>query len=218
MNLLEIDYEFKVSIIQTMIMVIIPTIISFILGIFLGSILFLTKKDGVLSNKIIYSITNLIINIVRSMPFIIFVVILIPLTRKVFGTAFGVIPASFPICFIGTALYSRFVEQSFLDVNPKMVDLAKSMRANPFQIIYHFMIVESRSSLVLGLTSCMISIISYSTVMGIVGGGGIGDYAIRHGYYEYDYNLIYKALVIMMIIVFIIQYLGNKIANKLDKK
>lgn len=212
------DYEFRLSIIQTIIMIIIPTVVSLMVGLLIGSTLYITRKDGVKPNKILYNVSNLFVNIIRSVPFILFVVILIPLTRKVFGTAFGVLPATFPICFIASSLYARFVEQSFLDVNPNLIDVAQSMRANLFQIIYHFLLVESRSSLILGMTSTIISIISYSTVMGMVGGGGIGDYAIRYGYYEYDYNAIYKALFVMMMMVISIQYVGNKLASKLDKK
>ena len=94
----------------------------------------------------------------------------------------------------------------------------KSLKATTFQLVWHFLLVEARSSLVLGLTSSIISFISYSTVMGIVGGGGIGDYAMRYGYNEYNFTAIYKAVTIMIIIVFIIQFTGNKISKKLDKK
>lgn len=213
-----IDLELIYAIKDTLIMVFYPTLCAIFLGTPLGAMLFLTKKNGVLENKWIYLPCNLYVNVIRSFPFLIFVIVLIPFTRLVFGTAFGLLPASFPICFIAIALYARFVEQSFHEVKVDIIQLAISLKATTFQLIWHFLLVESRSSLVLGLTSSIISFISYSTVMGIVGGGGIGDYAIRYGYYEYNFKVVYKAVFIMIIIVFLIQFIGNKISQKLDKK
>ncbi|ACZ00769.1 methionine ABC transporter permease [Streptobacillus moniliformis] len=210
--------ELLLSIKDTFIMVLIPTICAILFGIPLGALLYITKKGGLKENIYIYLPINIYINVVRSFPFLIFVIVLIPLTRLVFGTAFGLLPASFPICFVAVALYARFVEQSFHDVDLGIIDAALSMKATSFQIVWHFLLVESRSSLVLGLTSSIISFISYSTVMGIVGGGGIGDFAIRYGYQEYNYPLVYKVVSIMIIIVFFIQILGNKISKKLDKR
>lgn len=203
---------------ETFVMVSIPTIFAILLGIPLGALLFLTRPNGLKENKFIYYIVNIYINVVRSFPFLIWVIVLIPFTRKVYGTAFGVYPASFPIIFIAIALYARFVEQSFRDVNKGVLDAAISLNASTFQIVWHFLLVEARGSLVLGLTSSIISFISYSTVMGIVGGGGIGDYVMRHGYIEYNFKLIYNIVFIIIIIIFIIQSLGNYIAKLLDKK
>ncbi|CAM3114988.1 ABC transporter permease subunit [Streptobacillus felis] len=210
--------ELLTSIKDTFIMVLIPTICAIFLGIPLGSLLYLTKKDGLKENISIYIPINIYINVVRSFPFLILVIVLIPITRLVFGTAFGLLPASFPICFVAVALYARFVEQSFHDVDPGIIDAALSMKATNFQVVWHFLLVEARSSLVLGLTSSIISFISYSTVMGIVGGGGIGDFAIRYGYQEYNYPLVYKVVSIMIVIVFAIQFIGNYVSKKLDKR
>lgn len=212
------DNELVKAFFETMIMLFIPTIISIIFGLLVGSFLYLSYEKSIYPNKKIYNILNLFVNSIRSIPFLIFVILLIPLTRYIFNTAFGVIPASFPICFVGIAIYSRFVEQSFYEVDKGIISLAISLNATKFQIIYYFLITETRQSLVLGITSTMISIISYSTVMGIVGGGGLGDYVIRYGYYEYNYILIYKAIAIIFIIVLFIQNIGNKLANILDKK
>lgn len=210
--------EFITALKETFIMVSIPSLVCVILGIPLGSILFLCSKGGIYENRLLFQPVNIFINVVRSFPYLIFVVVLIPLTRFFLGTAFGVYAASFPICFVATSLYARFVEQSFYEVNKGILDLAKSMGASPIQIIKDFLIVESCQSLVLGLTSTIISIISYSTVMGIVGGGGIGDYAMTHGYYEYDFKIIYQTVFVIIIIVYFIQYIGNYISKKLDKK
>ena len=212
------DTELLIAIKDTFIMVLIPTVCAVFLGIPLGALVFLTDKGGIRENKFINIPCNIYINVVRSFPFLIFVVILIPLTRLIFGTAFGLFPASFPICFVAVALYARFTEQSFYDVNSGIIEAALSMKASVFQIVWHFLLVEARSSLVLGLTSAIISFISYSTVMGVVGGGGIGDYAMRYGYNEYNYALVYRVVTIMIVIVFSIQIIGNRISKNLDKK
>lgn len=213
-----IDYELLIALKDTFIMISIPTVFAIIFGTLIGSILFLTEKGAIYENKGINNILNIFINIIRSFPFLIFVIVLLPLTRYIFNTGFGLMPATFPLCFVSVALYSRFVEQSFYDVNPEIIELAISLKASPFQLIYNFMLVEARSSLVLGLTSCIISLFSYSSVMGIVGGGGIGDYAMRYGYYEYNYVLVYKVVSIILIIVIFIQKIGEYISKKLDKK
>ena len=202
---MEINSELILSIKDTIIMVSIPTLCAILIGIPIGSLLYLTRRGSIKENIFIYGPLNIYVNVVRSFPFLIFVVVLIPLTRFVFGTAFGLMPAAFPICLIAVALYG-------------VIEAALAMRANVFQIIWHFLLVESRSSLVLGLTSSIISFISYSTVMGIVGGGGIGDYAMRYGYYEYNYKLVYEVVLIMIFIVFTIQFLGNYISKKIDKR
>ena len=207
------NWEILNALKDTLIMILIPTLFAIFLGIPLGSLLFLTNKGSIKENMRIYIPANIYVNVVRSFPFV-----LMPVARLIFGTAFGLIPASFPICVVAVALYARFVEQSFYDVDKGILDVALSMKATSFQIVWHFLIVEARSSLVLGLTSSIISFISYSTVMGVVGGGGIGDYAMRYGYNEYNYALVFKMVAIMIIIVFSIQILGNYIAKKLDKR
>lgn len=195
------DYELIQALRETLIMITIPTVISILFGIPIGACIYLKNRF------IIFC--NIFVNTIRSIPYLLFVILLIPLTRLIFSTAFGVLPATLPLCF---------VEQSFCDVNTGVIELAKSMKVSNYQLVRYFLIVESRQSLVLGLTSSMISIISYSTVMGIVGGGGIGDYAIRYGYYEFNMQVVYKAILCIVILVFTIQILGKKISEILDKK
>lgn len=213
-----IDYELLISIKETFIMVFISGFLGMIFGLIIGSFMFFSSNQKLISSKYIYFFLNSIVNIIRSIPFLIFVVVLIPFTRFIIGTGFGVYAASFPMTFVSTALYARFVEQSFLELDPKIIDTAISMKASKFQILRYFLIVEASPSLVLGFTSVLISLISYSTVMGVIGGGGIGDYAMRHGYYEYNFEMIYISIILLMIIVFSIQFIGNKIAKKLNKR
>lgn len=204
------DYELMQALRETIIMILIPTLVSIIFGLPIGACIYLKNKLSIFC--------NIYVNVVRSVPYLLFVIILIPLTRLLFSTAFGVLPATLPLCFVGVATFSRFVEQSFGDVNKGIIELAESMKVSKYQLVRYFLIVEARQSLVLGLTSTIISIISYSTVMGIVGAGGIGDYAIRYGYYEFNMQVVYKAIIYIIILVFIIQIVGKKISELLDKK
>lgn len=204
------DYELMQALRETIIMILIPTLVSIIFGLPIGACIYLKNSLSIFC--------NIYVNVVRSVPYLLFVIILIPLTRLLFSTAFGVLPATLPLCFVGVATFSRFVEQSFGDVNKGVIELAESMKVSKYQLVRYFLIVEARQSLVLGLTSTIISIISYSTVMGIVGAGGIGDYAIRYGYYEFNMQVVYKAIIYIIILVFIIQIVGKKISELLDKK
>lgn len=204
------DYELMQALRETIIMILIPTLVSIIFGLPIGACIYLKNRLSIFC--------NIYVNVVRSVPYLLFVIILIPFTRLLFSTAFGVLPATLPLCFVGVAIFSRFVEQSFGDVNKGVIELAESMKVSKYQLVRYFLIVEARQSLVLGLTSTIISIISYSTVMGIVGAGGIGDYAIRYGYYEFNMQVVYKAIIYIVILVFIIQIVGKKISELLDKK
>lgn len=204
------DYELMQALRETIIMILIPTLVSIIFGLPIGACIYLKNRLSIFC--------NIYVNVVRSVPYLLFVIILIPFTRLLFSTAFGVLPATLPLCFVGVATFSRFVEQSFGDVNKGVIELAESMKVSKYQLVRYFLIVEARQSLVLGLTSTIISIISYSTVMGIVGAGGIGDYAIRYGYYEFNMQVVYNAIIYIVILVFIIQIVGKKISELLDKK
>lgn len=157
-------------------------------------------------------------NIVRSFPFLLLVVFLIPFTRFVVGTAIGTTAATVPLAIISIAYYARLVEQSLLDVPKGIVEAAISMGASKTQIIFKFLYREARSGLVFGLTTATISFISYSTIMGIVGGGGVGDFAIRYGYQRYENELMLFTIAIMIILVLLIQFTGTKLSKILDKR
>ena len=155
-----------------------------------------------------FSILNLLVNIIRSFPFLLLVVFLIPFTRLLIGTAIGTAAATVPLAIIAIAHYSRLVEQSLLDVPKGVLDAAISMGASVKEVIWKFLFVEARSGLVLGLTTSIISFISYSTIMGVVGGGGIGDFAIRYGYQQFKTELMIYMIIIMIILVQVIQFIG----------
>ena len=145
-------------------------------------------------------------------------VALIPFTRWLVGTSFGTTAASVPLAFVAAALYARFSEQTLLDVPEQTVELARSLGASPLQLVTRFLYSEARSGLVLSLTTVTISMVSYSTIMGVVGGGGVGDFAIRYGYQTYEYDLMYATIVLMIVAVMIIQGAGTLLSRALDRR
>ncbi|WP_438349392.1 methionine ABC transporter permease [Paenibacillus sp. FA6] len=203
---------------ETFAMVGISIFAAILVGLPVGTFLYLLRKSQLYENGLLYGILNIIVNVVRSFPFLLLVVFLIPFTRLVVGTALGTLAASVPLSIMAIAYYSRLVEQSLLEVPKGVIEAASSMGASTLQIIVKFLYVEARSGLVLGLTTSTISFISYSTVMGIVGGGGIGDFAIRYGYQRFETDLMIFTIIIMIILVQSIQYTGSFISRILDKR
>ncbi|WP_308492548.1 methionine ABC transporter permease [Microbacterium terrisoli] len=191
---------------------------AIVLGMPLGVVIYLTRPGGVRELRPVWFVANTYVTVVRSFPFLLFVVFLIPVTRLVFGTTFGTPAATFPLCFVGVALYARLVEQILLEVSPGVLRAAHAMGASTPQLVGRFLLVEARSGLVYALTSASISLISYSTVLGIVGGGGLGDFALRYGYQEYDYPLMYTTIVLVIVCVLLIQTAGEKASALLDKR
>lgn len=189
------------------------------IGLPLGTLLFLTAEGKPLENIWLYRIANLFVNIVRSFPFLLLVIAMQPAIRFFYGRATGdPIAASFPMMLIAIVLYARFVEQSLLDLPKDLLETAESMGATTFQLISRFLFPEARSSLVIGFTTAFVSFLSYSTIMGVVGGGGIGDFAIRYGYQSYETDVMYAAIFLIIVFVEIIQGLALALARKLDKK
>ena len=216
--LLQYETEIWQSIGQTFVMVSISVAAAVLIGLPLGTLLYLCRKGNLLENRMVFSSLNLTVNVIRSFPFLLLVVFLIPFTRLIVGTALGTLAAAVPLSIVAIAYYSRLVEQSLLEVPRGVIESAISMGASNWQIVFQFLYVEARSGLVLGLTTSTISFISYSTIMGIVGGGGVGDFAIRYGYQRFETELMLYVIVIMIIFVQIIQFTGTTIAKRLDKR
>lgn len=216
--LVQYEAEIWVSIGETFIMVGASIAAAILLGLPVGTLLFLCRKEQILENRLVFTILNLLVNIIRSFPFLLLVVFLIPFTRLIIGTAIGTTAAIVPLSIIAIAHYSRLVEQSLLDVPKGVMEAAISMGASVKEIVFKFLYVETRSGLVLGLTTSIISFISYSTIMGVVGGGGIGDFAIRYGYQQFKTDLMIYMIIIMIILVQLIQFTGTTIARIIDKR
>ncbi|WP_277584046.1 methionine ABC transporter permease [Psychrobacillus antarcticus] len=216
--LVQYEAEIWVSIGETFIMVGASLGAAILLGLPVGTLLFLCRKGEVIENRLVFTVLNLLVNIIRSFPFLLLVVFLIPFTRLIIGTAIGTTAAIVPLSIIAIAHYSRLVEQSLLDVPKGVMEAAISMGASVKEIVFKFLYVETRSGLVLGLTTSIISFISYSTIMGVVGGGGIGDFAIRYGYQQFKTDLMIYMIIIMIILVQLIQFTGTTIARIIDKR
>ncbi|UOR02656.1 ABC transporter permease subunit [Leucobacter allii] len=166
----------------------------------------------------LWTAANLYVTIVRSFPFLLFVVFMIPLTRLVFGTTFGTVAATFPLAFVAVAIYARLTEQILLELPSGLTQAATAMGATIPQTVFRFLLVEGRSGLVYALTSATISFVSYSTVLGVVGGGGIGDFAMRYGYHQYDFTLMYVTIALIVICVMLLQSLGNRVSRRIDHR
>ena len=210
--------EIMTSILQTAIMVGVSVLAAILVGLPVGTLIYITSKGKILENNVAYNILNLAVNIIRSFPFLLLVVFLIPFTRLILGTAIGTAAACVPLAIIAIAHYARFVEQALLEVPKGVIEAAVSMGASVKDVIFKFLFIEARSGLVLGLTTSTVSFISYSTIMGVVGGGGIGDFAIRYGYQQFQTELMLYMIIIMVIFVQLIQLLGTTVARKLDKR
>lgn len=216
--LVQYEAEIWASIGETFVMVGVSILAAILVGLPIGTLLFLCKKGQMLENRFVFSSLNLLVNIIRSFPFLLLVVFLIPFTRFVIGTAIGTAAATIPLSIIAIAHYSRLVEQSLLDVPKGVMEAAISMGASVKEVMFKFLYVEARSGLVLGLTTSIISFISYSTIMGVVGGGGIGDFAIRYGYQQFKTDLMMYVIIIMIILVQLIQFTGTTVSRMIDKR
>ena len=206
------------ALLETGYMVIVAIIAAVLVGLPLGTLIYLTRTGGPLENRLVWGLADLYVTIVRSFPFLLFVVFMIPVTRLVFGTTFGTTAASFPLAFVAVAIYARLVEQILLEIPPGILTSARSMGASVWQTVTRFLYVESRSGLVYALTSATISFVSYSTVLGVVGGGGVGDFALRYGYQEYQFALMYVTIVLIIACVLVVQATGHLVSRALDRR
>jgi D-methionine transport system permease protein len=171
-----------------------------------------------LENRTLFAVVGWFVNSVRSFPFIILLVALVPFTRVIAGTSIGPVAAAVPLSFAAIPYFARLVEQCLRDVPRGVIEAAHAMGASEAQIVLHVLLVEARSGLVLALTVLAISFLSYSAVAGVVGGGGIGDLAIRYGYYRFQTDVMVLTVAILIVLVQGIQFCGNAIARRLDQR
>ncbi|KPG89636.1 MULTISPECIES: methionine ABC transporter permease [Staphylococcus] len=198
---------------ETLYMVTVSLIIGALIGIPLGILLVVTRKHGIWPNVVIHQILNPIINILRSIPFIILLIAIVPFTKLVAGTSIGTTAAIVPLTVYVAPYIARLVENSLLEVEDGIIEAAKAMGASPLQIIRHFLLPEALGSLVLAITTAIIGLIGSTAMAGAVGGGGIGDLALVYGYQRFDTLVIIITVVVLVIIVQIIQSLGNFISR-----
>lgn len=203
---------------QTFLMLAIGLSAALLLGGPLGVLLFLLGPGQSLENRPLFLVLNWIVNTVRSFPFIILLVALVPFTRAIAGTSIGPLAAAVPLSFAAIPYFARLVDQSLREVPRGVIEAAHAMGASELQIVLRVLLVEARSGLVLALTVLAVSFLSYSAVAGVVGGGGIGDLAIRYGYYRFQTDVMVLTVALLVVLVQILQFAGNGLASKLDKR
>jgi len=217
-NIVAILPELSTALGQTLLMLAIGLSTAVLLGGPLGIWLFLLGPGQSLANRPVFAVVNWLVNTVRSFPFIILLVALVPFTRVIAGSSIGPVAAAVPLSFAAIPYFARLVEQNLRDVPRGVIEAAHAMGASELQIIWRVLIVEARSGLVLALTVLAISFLSYSAVAGVVGGGGIGDLAIRYGYYRFQTDVMVFTVAILIVLVQAIQLVGNTLARRLDKR
>lgn len=200
---------------ESLYMIGVSLLFAIVIGIPIGVLLAETRKDGILQNKFIYSILQTITNILRSIPFIILLVAILPLTKFIVGTSIGTTAAIVPLSLYIIPFSARLVEQAILEINPVIIECAKSMHAKKWQIIWFFILPEATPAIVLAITNVIIGLISASSMAGTIGGGGIGDLAISQGYERFNTPIIFVTVIILVILVNVVQFIGNFIYKKI---
>lgn len=198
---------------QTLYMVLIAGGIAILLGIPLGIVLLTTRPNGILAHRKLNAVLSIIINITRSIPFIILLVALIPLTRFIVGTSIGTTAAIIPLSIAAIPFVARLTESAVSEISPGLIEAGIAMGASPKQIIYHILLPESLPSLINNITVTLVNLIGYSAMAGAIGGGGLGDLAIRYGYQRFDLQIMLATVIILIILVQLIQWLGDKMSH-----
>jgi D-methionine transport system permease protein len=198
---------------ETIYMVLIASLLAIIVGLPLGITLYISRKGNILAHPIIHQSLAAIINITRSIPFIILMIAIIPFTRFIVGSAIGTTAAIVPLSICAMPFIGRIVENALLEIPKGLTEAAVAMGATPKQIILKVLIHEALPSIINGLTLTIVSLVGYSAMAGAVGGGGLGDVAVRYGYQRFDVNIMLITIAIMVVLVQAIQYLGDKTAK-----
>ncbi len=207
-----------VGILETLYMTFFSSLIAYLIGLPLGVLLVVTDKDGIAPFVPLNKVLGVIVNLVRSIPFIILLITVMPFTRLVVGTTLGSTAVVVPLIIASAPYIARIVESSLKEVDKGVIEAAQSMGATPLQIIYKVLIPEAMPSLIVGGAIAVTTILSYSAMAGIVGGGGLGDIAIRYGYYRYETEIMLVTVVILVLIVQLIQEAGFRWMNRADKR
>jgi len=206
------------SLLETLYMTVLSTSLAYVLGLPLGVLLVISEKNGILPLPKLNKLLNLVVNIVRSVPFLILLIAVIPFTRFVIGTTIGSTATVVPLVIGAAPFIARLVESSIKEVDKGVIEAAISMGCSPFQIICKVMIPEAVPSLIVGAAIATTTILGYSAMAGIVGGGGLGDTAIRYGYYRYQKDIMIVTVALLVVVVQVVQEAGMKIAGRQDKR
>ena len=203
---------------DTIYMTVVSTFFGYLIGIPLGIALTLTDKNGLRQNQAVYRLLDVIINITRSVPFLILLIVVMPLTKLLVGKSYGSTATIVPLTLAAAPLIGRMVESSLKEVNKGVIEATVSMGAKTGTIVLKVLIGEARTSLLVGVTIVLGTVLGYSAMAGVVGGGGLGDIAIRYGYYRYDTPVMLVTLVFIVAIVQLMQFVGTLLAKRLDHR
>lgn len=217
-RILEVLPEIGVAMGQTLTMLLVAIPLAVLLGTPLGILLYTIGPNGLKHKPKLHRVLDGLVNLLRSFPFLILLIAIIPVTRFIVGTTIGTAAVIVPLTLNAIPYFARFVEQNLSQLGGGVVEAARSMGASRSQIVRDVLIVEAKPGLVSSITIMTVSFISYSAMAGLVGGGGIGDFAIRYGYYRYETPLMITAIILMILLVTIVQLGGSYLARRLDKR
>lgn len=203
---------------DTLYMVLISTLLGYVVGLPLGILLTISDVDGISPNKVLYKILDIIINITRSIPFLILLILIMPFTKLVVGKSYGTTATIVPLTIAAAPLIARMVESSLKEVDKGVIEAAFSMGAGDFTIIWKVMVTEARTSLLVGVTIALGTILGYSAMAGVIGGGGLGDIAIRYGYYRYETGVMIVTVAVLVVLMQVLQWAGMLISKKIDRR
>lgn len=206
------------GILETLYMTVVSTLFGYVFGLPMGVLLCISDKDGLKPHPVLYKILDFIANIVRSVPFLILLILLIPFTRFLLGKSYGSTATIVPLTVAAIPFIARMVESSLKEVDNGVVEAARAMGAGTMRIILRVLLVEARTSLITGATIAIGTILGYSAMAGAVGGGGLGDIAVRYGYYRYQTDIMIVTVILLIVIVQIFQSVGMLIVNRLDRR
>lgn len=211
--------QFAMSLWETLYVTLAATLIAFIIGLPLGVLLVVGESDGLMPlPKWLLQVLNAFINLLRSIPFLILMILVFPLTRFIVGTAVGTVASIVPLSIAAFPFVSRLVESSLRELNPNILEMSRSMGASPMQTICKVMLPEALPSLVSNGTIAVTTILGYTAMSGIIGGGGLGKIAINYGYYRYKYLVMLLAVILLVVLVQLFQSIGTHLSQKLDKR
>ncbi|MBQ4788509.1 ABC transporter permease subunit [Pectobacterium versatile] len=203
---------------ETFQMVGISTLFAVIGGLPLGLLIYVTDRNLFWQNRVVYLFGTVLVNIIRSIPFVILLVLLLPLTQILLGNTIGPVAAAVPMSVAAIAFYARLVDSALREIDPGIVEAAEAFGASPMRIIGTVLLPEAKAGLLRGLTITLVSLIGYSAMAGIVGGGGVGDLAIRFGYYRYETEVMVITVIALVILVQVVQTLGDWLSKRADKR
>ena len=206
------------GILDTLYMTLAATLFGYVIGLPWGIVLVVSGKDGIKPNSLLYRVLDAVTNVMRSIPFLILLILVLPITFFIVGKTYGSTATIVPLVISASPLIARMVESSLNEVDHGVIEAAQSMGADNFQIISRVMLGEAKISLISGATITTGTILGYSAMAGTVGGGGLGDIAIRYGYYRYQANILWTTVVLLVLLVQLFQFTGNFISVKLDKR